>query len=362
MKIQEEIKTQQLGRCDFKQYEHCGPHERIPEGGQSFPPFGCKNWHADEPQEIKEDEESNEAQRIVAGTLAPYINDPQIERVSKLLHRALAKTERPRDIFDAGFSNQQEDAAQPSSSVSTEHIGVAEWNDLEESVDQSQELATVSTELERQDVEHPPFSPDEAIERLREVLRMLEAITDSTGKPSVESPLPTVRVYLRGIIGCGIANTRIQPSVASESEVELLTANGTWAKWAQQLGDLLSIPLSNTTFDLDVLAAVRDLIGSRSSVASARECAAKIREWIRGDGLVDANAINEVAAIIAPYLATPSDVWEEAIAIVRNVGKRIRQDEEFNEYRGLLVTVVDDLEAARSRTAVAKEKEESGEN
>lgn len=34
----------QLGRCDFKQYEHCGPHERIPEIGQRLPPFGCKNW------------------------------------------------------------------------------------------------------------------------------------------------------------------------------------------------------------------------------------------------------------------------------------------------------------------------------
>lgn len=37
----------QIGRCDFKQYEHCGPHERIPEIGQRLPPFGCKNWKLD---------------------------------------------------------------------------------------------------------------------------------------------------------------------------------------------------------------------------------------------------------------------------------------------------------------------------
>lgn len=38
-----------LGRCDFKQYEHCGPHERIPDVGQRLPPFGCKNWQPDSP-------------------------------------------------------------------------------------------------------------------------------------------------------------------------------------------------------------------------------------------------------------------------------------------------------------------------
>lgn len=36
-----------LGRCDFKQYEHRGSHDRIPEVGQRFPPFGCKNWKPD---------------------------------------------------------------------------------------------------------------------------------------------------------------------------------------------------------------------------------------------------------------------------------------------------------------------------
>jgi hypothetical protein len=38
--------TNNLGRCDFRQYEHCGPHERIPDVGQRLPPFGCKNWNA----------------------------------------------------------------------------------------------------------------------------------------------------------------------------------------------------------------------------------------------------------------------------------------------------------------------------
>lgn len=33
-----------VGRCDFKQYEHCGLHERIPSIGQRLPPFGCANW------------------------------------------------------------------------------------------------------------------------------------------------------------------------------------------------------------------------------------------------------------------------------------------------------------------------------
>lgn len=37
----------ELGHCDFKQYEHCGPHEQIPSIGQRLPPFGRKNWKAD---------------------------------------------------------------------------------------------------------------------------------------------------------------------------------------------------------------------------------------------------------------------------------------------------------------------------
>lgn len=53
-------------------------------------------------------------------------------------------------------------------------------------------------------VERLPFSPDEAIERLREVLRMLESVTDHSGKMSTQSPLPKARVFLRGIIGIGI--------------------------------------------------------------------------------------------------------------------------------------------------------------
>lgn len=36
-----------LGRCDFKQYEHCGSHEHIPSIGQRLPPFGCANWKPD---------------------------------------------------------------------------------------------------------------------------------------------------------------------------------------------------------------------------------------------------------------------------------------------------------------------------
>lgn len=44
--------AERLGRCDWKQYEHCGPHEQIPNVGQRLPPFGCKNWkpeHVPEP-------------------------------------------------------------------------------------------------------------------------------------------------------------------------------------------------------------------------------------------------------------------------------------------------------------------------
>lgn len=41
-----------LGRCDFKQYEHCGAHEQIPDVGQRLPPFGCKNWKVDEEQNL----------------------------------------------------------------------------------------------------------------------------------------------------------------------------------------------------------------------------------------------------------------------------------------------------------------------
>lgn len=36
--------SEQLGKCDFRQYEHSGPHEQIPSVGQRLPPFGCKNW------------------------------------------------------------------------------------------------------------------------------------------------------------------------------------------------------------------------------------------------------------------------------------------------------------------------------
>lgn len=50
--------------------------------------------------------EWNDAQKIVAGTLAPYMQQPQIESFSKLLHSALARLNdhRPRAIFDTGFS------------------------------------------------------------------------------------------------------------------------------------------------------------------------------------------------------------------------------------------------------------------
>lgn len=33
-----------LGKCDKKQYEHCGPHPRYAEVGQRLPPFACVNW------------------------------------------------------------------------------------------------------------------------------------------------------------------------------------------------------------------------------------------------------------------------------------------------------------------------------
>lgn len=41
---QDQVNEASLGRCDFKQYEHCGAHEQIPDVGQRLPPFGCKNW------------------------------------------------------------------------------------------------------------------------------------------------------------------------------------------------------------------------------------------------------------------------------------------------------------------------------
>src|SRR5260221_4845483 len=33
-----------LGRCDKRQYEHAGDHQRVGEYGQSMPPFPCVNW------------------------------------------------------------------------------------------------------------------------------------------------------------------------------------------------------------------------------------------------------------------------------------------------------------------------------
>jgi Lar family restriction alleviation protein len=36
-----------LGRCDKKQYEHAGLHQRVGEYGQSLPPFPCENWKAE---------------------------------------------------------------------------------------------------------------------------------------------------------------------------------------------------------------------------------------------------------------------------------------------------------------------------
>ena len=55
-----------------------------------------------------------------------------------------------------------------------------------------------------------PLTPDKAIELLRQVLEMLEAVTDHRGRMSSDSPLPKARVYLRGIIGRGIVH---QPDV-----------------------------------------------------------------------------------------------------------------------------------------------------
>lgn len=39
--------VENLGRCDKKQYEHCGPHPQYPDVGQRLPPFGCVNWKAE---------------------------------------------------------------------------------------------------------------------------------------------------------------------------------------------------------------------------------------------------------------------------------------------------------------------------
>jgi hypothetical protein len=39
-----EKSSDRLGTCDKHQYEHCGPHEKIHEVGQSMPPFPCENW------------------------------------------------------------------------------------------------------------------------------------------------------------------------------------------------------------------------------------------------------------------------------------------------------------------------------
>lgn len=44
-----------LGRCDFRQYEHGGPHERIPDVGQRLPPFGCKNWKPEQPAPVHQE-------------------------------------------------------------------------------------------------------------------------------------------------------------------------------------------------------------------------------------------------------------------------------------------------------------------
>ncbi len=62
--------SNQLGRCDFKQYEHCGPHERIPAVGQRLPPFGCKNWRI----EIKEPVSAT-PETLTADTIMEYQQD-----------------------------------------------------------------------------------------------------------------------------------------------------------------------------------------------------------------------------------------------------------------------------------------------
>lgn len=54
-----------LGRCDKKQYEHCGPHPRYADVGQKLPPFPCMNW--------KEDA----AQNSVADVSSPALPAPQ---------------------------------------------------------------------------------------------------------------------------------------------------------------------------------------------------------------------------------------------------------------------------------------------
>lgn len=55
---------------------------------------------------------------------------------------------------------------------------------------------------DEQRIELQPLSPEEVIQRLEHILKLLESIEGH------QSPLPKARVLLRGIIGCGIKSTR----------------------------------------------------------------------------------------------------------------------------------------------------------
>lgn len=52
--------TEALGRCDKKQYEHCGLHPCYSDVGQRLPPFGCVNWKP-QPAIIESDSANRDA-------------------------------------------------------------------------------------------------------------------------------------------------------------------------------------------------------------------------------------------------------------------------------------------------------------
>lgn len=77
----------------------------------------------------------------------------------------------------------------------------------------------------------------------------------------------------------------------------------------------------------------------------SRECAEKIRNWAESlTTISDADALEGVAAIIAPYIASEqSSVWDEAIQIVVNLNNT-----PIAIWRSKVIKA---LEAARDRTA-----------
>lgn len=62
---------------------------------------------------------------------------------------------------------------------------------------------------QQQQLELRPLSPEEAIQRLKHILQLLESIEGH------DAPLPKVRVMLRGVIGCGIAASIVKGQEAT---------------------------------------------------------------------------------------------------------------------------------------------------